>query len=87
LDEVLAQHNLPTFCDFLIRTFRIIDAEKKSSENNEDQRRPRIMLALQQCVMSMQVLIPSNQFGASQNFLLRFCSILLPRGIIWYPSP
>jgi hypothetical protein len=34
---------------------RFIDAEKKSTENNEEQRRPRIMLALQQCVMSMQV--------------------------------
>lgn len=33
---------------------RFIDAEKKSSENNEEQRRPRIMLALQHCVMSMQ---------------------------------
>ncbi len=38
---------------------RLIDAEKKSSEHNEEQRRPRVMLALQQGVMAMQALTPS----------------------------
>jgi hypothetical protein len=47
---------------------RLIDAEKKSSENNEEQRRPRVMLALQQCVMSMQVHAPIL------NRLPRLCS-------------
>ena len=60
------------FYDFLTHVIRIIDTEKKSSENNEDQRRPRIMLALQQCVMSMQVLVPFNAFLGLSKFLTPF---------------
>ena len=43
------------FEHFLTEFSRLIDFEKKATESNEEQRRPRIMLALQHCVMSMQV--------------------------------
>ena len=68
----------------LTSSFRLIDSEKKASENNEEQRRPRIMLALQQCVMSMQVPVLFKLLtGCCSHAIIALFCCLVSSGIVY----